>query len=140
MSVATLYKHREIISGALKQAVRNKIIPHNVMEDVRLPRQTEPEKEILTVEEQKRLEKVALDSHTMWAFSIVLALYTGMRQGELIALKISDIDLKKRRYTSRAPLVVSPYQGSEERRGEILRNPKPQRAKGRYRFPIFWQT
>lgn len=52
--------------------------------------------EALTIEEQKALEAELIQSEDIYKDIIYIALYSGMRIGEILALKGSDIDIKKR--------------------------------------------
>lgn len=79
-----------IISSALKQAVKNNMIGKNVAENVILPKCIRAEKRALTPEEQDKFIEVAKsDCHGEF---YILALATGMRHGELLALTWDDID------------------------------------------------
>lgn len=82
---ATLYK-------ALKQAVRWRLVPRNVCEDVDPPRALRKEVRPLTAEQARSLLEAA-SSDPLEAL-YVLAVTTGMRQGELLGLKWEDVDLE----------------------------------------------
>lgn len=85
-----------IIFMALKQAVRWRLLARNVSEDVSsLPRDSQPhERQTLTPEQAQKLLDAA-KGHRLEAM-ITLALATGMRRGELLALRWQDIDLHHR--------------------------------------------
>ena len=57
------------------------------------PRNYKPQTKILTSEEQYRLEKVIFDDPKPLELGIILALYGGLRIGEVCALQWADIDL-----------------------------------------------
>lgn len=59
----------------------------------KLQRVKEPKKEmrVLSVEEQKRLEQYLYHNTNLYKFGVLLALYTGIRIGELCALQWEDI-------------------------------------------------
>jgi integrase len=59
------------------------------------PRVHPPAIDILPLEEQRRLEAYLLAHLDSYAFGVLLTLYTGLRIGELCALRFCDIDLKK---------------------------------------------
>ncbi len=83
----TLYK-------ALKQAVRWKLIQRNVCEAVTVPRRDSPEMRPLTPEEARRFVYAASGDRleALW----ILAISTGMRQGELLGLRWRDVDFQRR--------------------------------------------
>lgn len=82
---ATLYK-------ALKQAVRWSLVPRNVADAVNPPRAAKREIEPLDKDQLKTLLDAARGDR-MYPY-YVLAVTTGMRTGEMLALKWSDIDLQ----------------------------------------------
>ena len=59
----------------------------------------EPEVDFLEFDESARLIQAALDYDIQWYSIIKFALNTGLRMGELIALKWDDVDLKAGRMT-----------------------------------------
>lgn len=76
---------------ALEHARRMKLISMNVSSDVELPRQSQSEKQTLTPE-QARLLLQKIREHRLEGL-LTLALATGMREGELLGLRWSDVDL-----------------------------------------------
>lgn len=78
---------------ALDYARRARLVSTNVSNDVRLPPREEPRQQPLTAEEAALLlQKVK--EHELEGL-LTLALATGMREGELLGLRWSDIDLNK---------------------------------------------
>jgi integrase len=91
-SVITLHK---VIHKSLDNAVRWRLVPRNVSDDVTLPRQAaEGDSQSLTVPQARHLLTIA-KGHDLEAM-IVLLLDTGMRHGEITALRWDDINFEKR--------------------------------------------
>lgn len=80
---------------ALEQAVRDDLIIKNPLKSVTLPRMKKKEIQILTPEEQKRLNNACF-SH-FWGIAVLLTLYTGMRKGEVLGLTWNNIDFDNSR-------------------------------------------
>ncbi|EPY2302241.1 integrase [Clostridium sporogenes] len=81
------------LKTCLNEALKQGYIPKNYCTIIKLPR-TENKNEIIvfTVEEQKKL-LAFLEGHKL-KMLITMALGTGLRQGELLALKWTDIDFE----------------------------------------------
>lgn len=62
----------------------------------KLPKLKKKEIKILTKKEQKKLEEAVIKINTPGSIGVLLSLYTGMRLGEVCALKWSDINLQKK--------------------------------------------
>ena len=81
---------------ALKQAVMDQLIPRNATEAVRPPQLSKEEIRPLTPEQAKTLLKTAGEVGDRLEALYVLAVNTGLRQGELLGLKWDDVDLEER--------------------------------------------
>ncbi len=92
LSASTVHKMHAILHKALSQAVRWHMVPRNVTEAVRPPRPAPKEMRPLSTEETRRLLRAACGERLEALY--VLAVTTGMRQGELLALRWQDVDLK----------------------------------------------
>jgi integrase len=93
-SPATVHKMHVVLHKALDQAVRDGLIPRNVTEAVTVPKIERKEIQALCAEETKRLLEAAREDRFEALY--VLAVMTGLRQGELLALKWDDVDLERR--------------------------------------------
>ncbi|HZT99776.1 MAG TPA: tyrosine-type recombinase/integrase [Ktedonobacteraceae bacterium] len=93
LAPSTIKKTYATLDMALDAAVKWKFISHNPCNDVILPKAQASEQTILTAEQAKHLLMVVRDQ-PLEPF-IVLALGTGMRKGEICALKWSDVDLER---------------------------------------------
>lgn len=87
------------VISVVKQSLKNAVI-FNVVEKEysdRIKRSKKIERQIgcFTKEEQRKIEEFALTSAKSKMRGIVIALYSGLRIGELLALQWADVDLKK---------------------------------------------
>jgi integrase len=79
-----------LLHKALRDAVRLHLIPSNPAADVEKPRPDKPKMQVYD-EVQARVLLAAASGHRLYAL-FVLALDTGMRQGELFALQWDNVD------------------------------------------------
>lgn len=82
-----------MLHKALENAVKWGLVSRNVTKLVTKPRMERYEGTVLTVEQAKRLLDAAQGSRL--ESLLVVALATGRRRGELLALHWDDVDLKK---------------------------------------------
>lgn len=92
LSYETRRKIIVLLMMVIGKAVDSSIIPNNVAAKVKLQQEPPKEKRILTIDEQRRLEEVLLKDEKPLCFPIYLALYTGLRIGEVIGLQEKDFD------------------------------------------------
>jgi integrase len=92
-SSTTVHHIHGVLHRALKDALRMGLVQRNVADMVRAPRRSTREMETLSEEQAKTFLSAAGDR---FAALYVLALTTGMRQGELLGLRWQDIELEKR--------------------------------------------
>ena len=91
ISPKTILNMKNMVHAALKQAQINGFVTKNVATLIKSPKQTKCEMRVLNDTEYSSLLKSALDDRN--GAPIVLALFTGMRVGEVMALKLNDIDI-----------------------------------------------
>ena len=92
LAPATVHKLHVVLHKALRAAVADGLIPRNAAAGLKLPRIIREEIDPLNREEACRLLEAARGDRLEALY--VLALSTGMRQGELLALKWDDVDLE----------------------------------------------
>ncbi len=94
LSDASKKKVLSVFKIALKEILRNTPNSLNIIELVRLPKPKVKEVQVFSLKEQQLIEHMAIQSEDKRAMAIVLCFYTGLRLGELCALKWSDIDIE----------------------------------------------
>ncbi len=92
LSPATVQKMHHIIHKALSQAVRWDLIARNPSDAAKAPTPSTEEMRPLSAAEARRLLDAAKGDRLEALY--VLAVHTGMRRGELLGLKWSDVDLE----------------------------------------------
>lgn len=94
LSNTTIYTILTILKSALTKAYTERLILENPCIDIDFPKIKKKEITILTLEQQQQLEKVALKE--IECSPVIIALYTGLRIGEISGLMWDDIDFKNR--------------------------------------------
>jgi integrase len=89
----TLQIIHAVLHCALKQAVREGLLGRNPVDAIERPKVEQTEFNIFNEEQSRQFLKIASGSTFEAVF--YLALTTGMRQGELLGLKWSDVDWEK---------------------------------------------
>ena len=88
------YIHVTLYS-ALKQAAADGLIPRNPAACVKPPRMDQQEMTPLSPAQARALLDTAREADDRWSTLYVLAVSTGLRQGELLGLRWEDVDLKR---------------------------------------------
>ena len=93
LSAETVRLIHNTLHKALKQAVRWSLVPRNVTEAVQAPRPTKKEIQPLTLDQARILLEEAHGDRLEALY--VLAVTTGLREGELLGLRWQDVDLDR---------------------------------------------
>lgn len=91
LSSATVQKIHTVLHKALAQALKWNMIPCNATDAAKAPRPAPEEMRPLTPDEARKLIEAVRGDKLEALY--VLAVHTGMRQGELLALKWENVDL-----------------------------------------------
>lgn len=130
LSPRTVAHAHTLIKQILRQAVADGFIPRNPAESVRPPQGTRPEMQVLTPSEVRQMLTEARGDR--YEALYVVAVTTGLRQGELLGLGWDDIDLDRCvlqvRRTLQAP-------GFPKGAPAMLSEPKTPRSRGASGFP-----
>lgn len=93
LSTSTIQKHYNVLNSIFKLAVRNETIKKNPMEKVDKPSVTYKPGQVYNSDELKQLFMLLnTEENNQMALLIKMALKTGMRKGELLALRWEDVD------------------------------------------------
>lgn len=93
LAPATVEAIFKLLHNALETAVDDGLIVKNVANRVRLPKVPKPKVEAFTIDQQRVFVEQAKETYMGCMF--IFDLCTGMRLGELLGLKWSDIDFDK---------------------------------------------
>lgn len=119
LSPATIEAIYKLLHNALEIAVDDGLIVRNVSQRVKRPKVLKPQINVLTVEQQRIFIEKA---KTVYAGELfILALCTGMRQGELLGLKWEDIDFENKELYVKRSLGITK---GEEKWQPVILSPK----------------
>ncbi len=110
-----------VVHSALKQALKNQLVYRNVAEATELPADKKKEARALTLEEMDRFLN-ALEGDRLKAAFVTL-LGTGLRRGELLALKWDNVNLKEGTIAVKENLVWI------AKKGFVFQPPKTEKSK-----------
>jgi len=122
LSPTTVHQLHSVLHHALRDAVLKGILARNVAELVDAPTPRRAQVQALTVEQSRALLSAA-EGDRLEAL-LVLALTTGCRQGELLALHWSDVDLDSGVLQVRGTLHRVPGVSVGAKSGLVISDPK----------------
>lgn len=115
-----------VLNNALEQAIKEQLIKFNPAVAAKLPKQEKKEVEALTIEQVKAFLAKAKETRHYTAYLVELA--TGLRRGELLALRWKNIDLEAGNLQIKENLVVV-------KGGAIFQEPKTKSSKRDINLP-----
>lgn len=132
LSARTVRIIHTVMHASLKQALKEGLVARNVAEATTLPRQQKKELRVLTLEEEQRFIAAVAGDRLGTAFLLDLA--SGMRLGELLALRWQDVDLKEGVIRVRQALSRVKVPDGPTKTALIFQEPKT--AKGKRSIPL----
>ena len=130
-SQATLRKHYHTLHRALRDAVRLQFIAINPADSVEVPRISGQTRKIKVLSEAQTAELLRRAAGNRLQLPMLVAVSSGLRRGELLALRWSDVDFEA------GALRV---EQAVEETGAGLRLKSPKTARSRRRVPLPTQT
>lgn len=110
LSASRVIQAHQVVGAVMKFAVKSRYIAVNPAEGVELPDKTEVEQKYLSHEQAHRLAVASGVYRTM----VLVLTFCGLRFGEAVALRVSDIDLENRRITVRRSVTYVTGEGLVE--------------------------
>ena len=102
LSPRSVVKYHALLHKIFSRAVVDRVIPLNPCTHTALPKVVKQPKRIVTV---AQFNKILTEIPARYRMLVLLAIETGMRWGELVALRPADLDLKKGIVTVRRTIV-----------------------------------
>ncbi len=102
LSARSVVKYHVMLHGVFKRAVRDRVIGHNPCADTELPKVVARKTRIVTPEE---FDKLVTCVPVRWTPLVLTAIETGLRWGELIALRPRHVDFLRRTITVEETIV-----------------------------------
>ena len=127
LSDKTLKNLYNMIHSSLKQAYMNELIKKNICDFIKVPKVSRKEMRVLTREEQKNL--ISASRNHRLGIVVILDLFTGMRLGEILALRWIDIDFENKNICVKNTIKrLSTHLGESNKTQIILDTPKTENA------------
>ena len=96
LSQSFINKIYTMLKKTAREAVKRKIISENPIEELKKPKTSQRQEKVraLTTEEEIRLYNILITEDVNYSHQMLLSMLTGMRMGEINALKADDINLR----------------------------------------------
>lgn len=95
-STSTIRQTHIVLNSAMKQAILNGYIKINLCTACVVPKTKKRKARGLEIEEQKAFINACSNDNLKFRHAYMLLLYTGMRTGECLGLKWSDVDMENK--------------------------------------------
>lgn len=93
-SQSVINKEYIMLNSIFKFAIKHSLVSKNILEDVERPRSIKKTVKVrgLTVKERRLFVNILRSNEIRYSAQMLISLYTGMRMGEINALRISDVN------------------------------------------------
>lgn len=123
LSSSYIQKNFNILSNVFKFAHNNQMIKHNPMEKATKPKVQYKKYDVYSTEEVLQLMDLLENEEPQYRLMIKIAIYVGLRRGEILALQWEDIDFNTHEihihqslsYTKDKGLIIGPPKNGKER-------------------------
>lgn len=139
-TLSETYKRKllTIFKTALKEIAEDFSEYAAIMKAVRLPKTENREVQVFSLSEQRLIEKAAFAAGDVRALGIILTFYTGIRIGELCALKWADIDQDSGTMCiTKTVTRVKDLQSTEHKTALLVGTPKSSKSMRKIPLPKF---
>lgn len=141
-NVSLSESHKRKIITVFKTALRKIIVGtaeySSILKAVKLPKVHSNEIKVFSVREQQIIEDTVLNFRDKRALGILLCFYTGIRLGELCALKWSDIDFNAKTMSiERTVTRIKNFQGEGKKTILFVGTPKSRKSIRKIPIPDF---
>lgn len=141
-SLSESYKRKliTIFKTALKDILKNYPMSSNIADNIKLPKSDNSEIEVFSMKEQRLIENAVYQTGDIQSMGILLAFYTGIRLGELCALKWSDFDNDTGIMSINKTVTrVKNFHSTESKTILLVGTPKSKKAIRKIPLPIFFR-
>ena len=129
LSETTVHNIFRVLNIILRRAWQDGLLKSNPCDPLSLPNKNEKRRTGFSSEERKRLIQAVCQESEDLQLEVLLPLYTGLRVGELCALRLSDIDLENHILHVRKTLQrINQYDGKKSKTALVLSSPKSQKS------------
>ncbi len=107
----------------------------NALDGITLPKQKKPDINLLDEKQQKQLQQYISENPDNSTLGIALSMLTGIRIGELCALRWEDVDLEKRILTVSKTIQRIQTSGGKTKTKVVITEPKSESSKRKIPIP-----
>lgn len=125
-----------IVKSCLNQAVKEQKMAALICNNIELPKQQQQKVHALSRQQQKQLEQQAQHENSPYGLAVLFALKTGLRIGEICALKWRDVNLRENQISIQRTLQRVPQCDDQSRVKTKIETSGPKTQKANRVMPI----